>query len=327
MIIMEPLSPISPMHPPESARMSPCRTAGSFTCKGLLPAPQVTANAWAIVDIGTYEFLWGKNSDLASDIASLTKMMTCYVVKQCIKQNMITDQDTITVPREATILGGTTAYLRPNDKLKVIDLLYAMMLPSVNDAAYALADYCGSILLTRCNKDRGKYSNSSYFVKHMNIASHKMGLKSTKFFNPHGLSHLGNTSTAMGISKLAAHMMKKQLICTIVSTVKYNCEVVNKGQARKMMWMNTNLLLGKPGVSGLKTGSTNTAGPCLCATFNLNGHQLAVTLFKSRTPEKRWQEALRLAHWAANQLHIIQKKLSDNKIRVKNLSNLMSTFD
>ena len=90
-------------------------------------------------------------------------------------------QDTITVTRESTILGGTTACLRPNDKLKVIELLYAMILPIGNDAAYALADYCGSTLLTRCSEDRGKYSNSSYFVRHMKIASHKMGLKSTKF--------------------------------------------------------------------------------------------------------------------------------------------------
>ena len=92
MIMIEPLSPISPMHPPESARMSPCRTAGSFTCKGLLPSPQVTADAWAIVDIETNELLWGKNSGLASNIASLTKMMTSDVVKQCIKHNIITDQ-------------------------------------------------------------------------------------------------------------------------------------------------------------------------------------------------------------------------------------------
>jgi D-alanyl-D-alanine carboxypeptidase len=277
--------------------------------------------------MSTNEFLWGKNSEVASDIASLTKMMTCYLVNHCIKQSLITDQDQITVPREATTLGGTTAYLRAGDHLKVIDLLYAMMLPSGNDAAFALADHCGAVLLNRCSKDKGKYSSSAYFVKHMNIASRKIGLKATKFFNPHGLSHLGNTSTAMGIGRLATQLMKKPLVCKVVATVRYSCEVVNKGLARKMIWINTNLLLGKNGVTGLKTGSTNTAGPCLCATFCIGGHQLAVTLFKSRTPEKRWQEALRLAHWAGNQLDIIQKKLSDNKIRVKNLSNLMNTFD
>lgn len=324
---METSNPFTPVYLSDSARMSPCRTAGSFSCQNLLPAPQVTANAWSILDIETGEFLWGKNCDVASDIASLTKMMTCYLVTQCIKQKLITEQDLIVVPKDASLLGGTTAYLKPCDAIKVVDLMYGMMLPSGNDAAYALAEYCGSILLSHCAKDKGRYSNVNYFVKHMNIASFKIGMKATKFLNPHGLSHLGNTSTAMGISKLAGKLMKNPLISKIVSQTKYSCEVVNKGISRKLTWCNTNLLLGKPGVTGLKTGSTNTAGPCLCATFNLNNRHIAVTLFKSRTPEKRWPEAMRLANWAVNQLDIIQKKLMNNNIRVKNLSNLMNSFD
>jgi D-alanyl-D-alanine carboxypeptidase len=324
---MEASNPFTPVYLPDSARMSPCRTAGSFSSQNLLPAPQVTANAWSILDIETGEFLWGKNCDVSSDIASLTKMMTCYLVNQCIKQQLISDQDLTIVPKDAALLGGTTAYLKPLDAIKVVDLMYGMMLPSGNDAAYALADYCGSVLMSRCAKDKGKYSNVNYFVKHMNIVSFKIGMKATKFLNPHGLSHLGNTSTAMGICKLAGKLMKNPLICKIVAQTKYSCEVINKGVPRKLTWNNTNFLLGKPGVTGLKTGSTNTAGPCLCATFNLSNRHIAVTLFKSRTPDKRWAEAQRLANWAINQLEIIQKKLTNNNIRVKNLSNLMNSFD
>lgn len=326
---MDPQSPLTPIFIPESARMSPCRTAASFSAQNLMPAPQVTASAWSIVNVETGEFLWAKNGDTANDIASLTKMMTCYVVKQCIKQSLCTEEDIVTVPREATQLGGTTAYLKTNDQLKVIDLLYGMMLPSGNDAAYALADYCGGLMLTdpRINKQKSKYNNDTYFVKQMNVACRKLGLKTTRFLNPHGLSHLGNTSTVIEISKLGAVLIKKPLVARIVGQVKYSCEVRNKGVCRKLTWCNTNLLLGQTGVTGLKTGHTNTAGPCLCASYNIYGYNLVITILKCRSPEKRWSEVIRLMNWAVNQLDIICQKLTDKKIRIRNLSNLMNTFD
>lgn len=326
---MEPLSPLSPVYIPESARMSPCRTAVSFSSQTLIPAPQVTASAWSIINADNREFLWSKNGETPHDIASLTKMMTCYLVKQCIKQDLCHENDIVTVPKEATLLGGTTAYLKQNDQLKIIDLLYGMMLPSGNDAAFSLAEHCGGLMQNdpKINKQKSKYTNAMYFVKQMNITCRRLGFKNTKFLNPHGLSHLGNQSTAIEIGKLGAALIKKPLICSIVGQVKYSCEVRNKGVPRKLSWCNTNALLGQNGVTGLKTGHTQTAGPCLCVTFSTNGYNLVVTLFKCRTPEKRWAEANRLMSWASNQLEIICQKLTDKKIRVKNLSNLMNSFD
>ena len=137
---------LSPYHMPESSRMSPCRTAASFSCQTLIPAPQVTASAWSITNTETGETLWSKNGDTLNDIASLTKMMTLYIVNLCIKNRLCSEEDIVTVQKESTILGGTTAYLRTNDQLKIIDLLYAMMLPSGNDAAHVLANHCGKIL-------------------------------------------------------------------------------------------------------------------------------------------------------------------------------------
>ena len=263
------------------------------------------------------------------DIASLSKLMTFYIVKQCIKKGICNEQDIVTVTRDATLLGGTTAYLKNADQLKLIDLLYGMMLPSGNDAAYAIAEYCGEQMQndSKINKPKVKADNVNYFVKQMNYICKKLGFKNTRFLNPHGLSHLANQSTAIEIGKLAGMLIKKPLTMLVAGQAKYSCEVRNKGISRKLTWCNTNFLLGQHGVTGLKTGYTQTAGPCLCVTYNLYGYNLVITLLKSRTPEKRWAEATRLMHWAINQLEIIYQKLSDKKIRVRNLSNLMNSFD
>ena len=124
------------------------------------------------------------------------------------------------------------------------------------------------------------------------------------------------------IGKLGAVLIKKPLILGIVGQLKYSCEVRNRGVSRKLSWCNTNALLGQNGVTGLKTGFTQTAGPCLCATYSVNGYNLVITLLKSRTPEKRWSEANRLVNWAINQLEIICQKLSDKKIRIKNIEKM-----
>ena len=223
------------------------------------------------------------------DIASLSKMMTFYIVKQCIKKGICAEQDIVTVTREATLLGGTTACLKNGDQLTIIDLLYGMMLPSGNDAAYALAEHCGDLMQNdlKINKPKIKKENVTYFVNQMNFACKRLGLKNTKFLNPHGLSHLANQSTVLDIGKLGGILIKKPLTLKVVGQLKHSCEVRNKGISRKLTWCNTNLLLGQHGVTGLKTGQTNTAGPCLCATYNIYGYNLVITLFKSRNPEKR----------------------------------------
>ncbi|OMJ93331.1 hypothetical protein SteCoe_3683 [Stentor coeruleus] len=326
---MESHSPLSFSTCPDSGKTSPYRASTACPVQNFIPAPLVTAASWSLTNAETGECLWGKSKDTVRDIASLTKMMTLYVVKQCIRQRIITDLDVATVPREATLLGGTTAYLRTNDTLKIIDLLYAMMLPSGNDAAFTLADYCGGRMLNdpRFNRKKAVIGNVEFFVKQMNIWCKHMGMKNTLFLNPHGLSHLGNHSTAAEIGKLGAWLINRPLVAEIVSSIKYSCDVKNGNSTRKLTWVNTNLLLGKPGVTGLKTGQTPTAGPCLCVTFTVSGYKLAVTLLKCRTAEKRWAEATKLVEWAVTQLDIIFQKYTDKNIRTRNLANFINSIE
>lgn len=307
----------------ESGRSSPV--------KGLIkidPPPQVSASSWAIVNIHTGEYLWGKNSHSIRDIASLTKIMTLFVVKQCLVHKVITENDIVTVPREATMLGGTTAFLRTNDQIRLIDLLYAMMLPSGNDAAYTLAEYCGGLMSKdpRINKKKTCIGNVDFFVKQMNAWAKQLKLKNTLFLNPHGLSHLGNHSTACEISRLASLLIKRPLISQIVQTTSHTCTVHNSHTTRTLTLQNTNLLLSQAHVTGFKTGRTHTAGPCLSATFTTRSTSLCITILNSRTSDKRWKEVLNLHDWAYTQLNQVFR-LSSKTITSKNLSNFISSLN
>jgi len=302
----------------DSGKSSPIKSPGS-----LAPPPQISAASWAIVNVGTGDCISSKNSGSIKDIASLTKIMTLFVVKQCLRHNLVSGQDIVKVPREAVLLGGTTANLRHNDLIKLIDLLYGLMLPSGNDAAYTLADYCGAHMLKdpRVNKKKSSLNPVGFFIKQMNVWAKHLRLKNTMFLNPHGLSHLGNHSTAIEISKLASLLIKRQFIETIVSTPKYSCLIENAGISRNLNWVNTNLLLGFEGVTGFKTGRTHTAGPCLCVTFKNDKVGLCVTLLNSRTPEKRWTEARKLYDWAVTQLESNFEKIRKNR----NLANFINS--
>lgn len=303
----------------------------SSPVKGLInisPPPQVSASSWAVVNIHTGECLWGKNSQAIRDIASLTKIMTLFVVKQCLRHKIITENDIVTVPREATLLGGTTANLRTNDQILLIDLLYGMMLPSGNDAAYTLAEYCGSLMAkdARINRKKRCIGNVDFFVKQMNMWAKQLKLKNTLFLNPHGLSHLGNHSTASEISRITSLLIKRPLISQIVQTTKHTCIVHNSQIPRKLSFQNTNHLLGSAHVTGFKTGQTQTAGPCLSATFTTSSTSLCITILKCRTAEKRWKEVLKLHEWAKTQLDQIFS-FTDKTITSKNLSNFISALN
>lgn len=294
----------------DSGKSSPVKSLSSPA-----PPPQISAASWAIVNIQNGDCISSKNSSSIKDIASLTKIMTLFIVKQCLRYKLVTDQDIVRVPHEAVLLGGTTANLRHNDLIKLIDLLYGLMLPSGNDAAYTLADYCGAHMLKdpKINKKKCNLYPVDFFIKQMNAWAKHLKLKNTMFLNPHGLSHLGNHSTAIEISKIACLLIKRPFIEQIVTTPKYSCYIENGGISRKLNWANTNLLLGTEGVTGFKTGRTHTAGPCLCATFKNNNIGLCITLLNSRTPEKRWGEARKLYEWASNQYEFKFEKQKKNR--------------
>ena len=195
-----------------------------------------------------------------------------------------------------------------------------MMLPSGNDAACGLAEHVGKALQSSEKKYSGM-SSLTAFVKRMNIESRKLGMKDSSFHNPHGLPQPANCSSANDLGKLAAKILADQRLKQVVATLEHSATVKGSKGNRLVTWTNTNLLLGQKGVIGMTTGNTYTAGPCLCAAFEVNGYLLVVTITNCKTPERRWEEVKRLVHWGANQLDLLMQ-IAGKKHKLQNLAKL-----
>lgn len=262
---------------------------------------ECTASAWAVVDGNTGELIGGKEEKTPREVASLTKIMTCYLAIQLLSASVSSDS-TVEVSERAGKMTGTRAGLQAGDRLKVKDLLFALMLPSGNDAAMALAELFGLQLALRSGGDPTSRLDR-YFVREMNEFAAEMGLNQTLFRNPHGMSTVKNLSTAKDISTLSAYALRNEYFRTIVSTPRYTCPITNSnGDIRIKIWENTNRLLGK-GYEGVKTGSTGAAGPCLCASWPYQDSRLVVTVLAVRSMEERWTEVPRLVKWAIQGLN------------------------
>lgn len=288
--------------------------------------PSVSALSWSICEASTGEVLWGKEIDSPREMASLTKMMTCVVVCHMIECGKGCYKDTVVVTAMASSMRGTTASLRARDHLTVLDLLYGMMLPSGNDAAWALAEHFGAILMSEHSRRirKGEECDSvSMFIKEMNRVAKSLKLKNTKYVNPHGLAAKANRSTVADLGKLASYLLTFKVAYRIVNQESYSCEVINGDSSRVVRWENTNLLLNDSRVYGIKTGNTYTAGPCLCSAFEMKSHRIIVTVLNSKSVNRRWSEVIRLAEWALSQIEAVSLIMTKDQIKAHKLSSLV----
>ncbi len=208
----------------------------------------ISAQKAILVDGETGRVLYEKNAHSRSLVASTTKIMTALVV--CEQCNVL---DRMRVPKEAVGIEGSSMYLKEGEVLTVQELLYGLMLHSGNDAAVALAIYCGGTV--------------EGFVQLMNDKAHRLGLKNTHFENPNGLDSPGHYSTAADLATLTAYAMKNPLFAQTVSTK--NVRIGNRSL------QNHNKLLWRvDGADGVKTGYTIAAGRILVSSAQRNGRRL-----------------------------------------------------
>ena len=153
-----------------------------------------------------------------------------------------------------------------------------------------------------------------YFIQEMNRYARALGLESTNFANPHGLSHKNNKSTAADIGKLACIAMQDPIVRDIVNKSTYECKGRDiYDEPREYLWTNTNKLLGK-GFNGLKTGVTPAAGPCLAASFEKDSLHLIVIVMNTKTMDNRWVEVPKLTLWAINRLNKLCEYFAENQL-------------
>lgn len=271
--------------------------------KAVEPQPVTcSAKAWAITHGKTGKVLLGRNDEDPREIASLTKIMTLYTALQLLKELDISLTSDVTVSTKAANMNGTSARLQPGDHLKLVDLMHGMMLPSGNDAAQCIAEFFGRQLAEHRGIPGMTKDFDKLFVREMNQQADKLRLRKTFYQNPHGMSLKRNHSTAHDVNTLACIAMRLTLFRSIVNTQIYSCKITDKrGDDRIWTWENTNKLLQR-GYEGVKTGVTDAAGPCLCASWKEGETRVIVTVLGSKSMEERWEEVPRLVTWARTRL-------------------------
>lgn len=245
--------------------------------------------------------LYGKGEDEMREIASLTKIMTCYLSLQLAKDYSIDLHSEVSVSAKAAAMIGTSAELCAGDRLKLIDILHGLMLPSGNDAAQALAEFFGRAIAERRGYVTMTKKLDRLFIREMNMVANALCLRRTFFQNPHGMSIKRNHSSARDVGTLASLALRVPLFYDIVNAKTYTCTIQNKRRpTRTITWENTNKLLHQ-GFDGVKTGITDAAGPCLCASVRKGAQRIIITVLSARSMEERWVEVPRLAKWVFDQ--------------------------
>ena len=218
-----------------------------------LKADAISAEKAILMDAATGRVLYEKNADDRSLIASTTKIMTALVVaEQC---NVL---DRVRIPKEAVGIEGSSMYLREGEILTVQELLYGLMLHSGNDAAIALAIYCGGTV--------------EGFAELMNDKARQLGMENSHFENPNGLDAPGHCATARDLAILASYAMENPIFYKTVSAKNVTIGDRYLHNHNKMLWRYE-------GADGVKTGYTRAAGRILVSSATRENRRLiAVTI-------------------------------------------------
>lgn len=211
--------------------------------------PEIAAKAYLLLDVTSGQVLAAKDADAAVEPASLTKLMTAYLVFDALKAQKISLAQTFPVSERAWKMPGSRMFIDPKMQVPVEDLLKGMIVQSGNDATVALAEgVAGSV-------DR--------FVQLMNEQARALGMKNTSYRNPEGLTEAGHTTTARDLATLATRLMQdfpSYVPYYAIQRYRYPGTPATNDTNRNL------LLFRDPSVDGLKTGHTNAAGYCLVAT-------------------------------------------------------------
>ena len=213
-----------------------------------IPVGAVSAQKAILLDANTGRVLYEKNPDSRSLIASTTKIMTALVV--CEHCNVL---DRMQIPKEAVGIEGSSMYLKEGEVLSIQELLYGLMLRSGNDAAVALAIYCGGTV--------------EGFAAMMNDKARQLGLEGSHFENPHGLDSPNHYSTARDLAMLTAYAMKNPVFYQTVSSKSVRIGSRTMQNHNKLLWR-------VEGADGVKTGFTKAAGRILVSSATRDGRRL-----------------------------------------------------
>ncbi len=264
------------------AALQQSAAAGNAAIAGAGPAANVSpgvidSRSAMLIDVSTGTVLFEQNADQLIAPASLTKIMTLYLIFQALKQGRIHLDDQVFISQSAWRTGGSRMFLQLGTRVALKDLINGISIVSGNDACMAAAEFLSGSVQT--------------FVDAMNVEAKKLGMTNTRFLTPDGLPMDGQLTTArdMGI-------LDRAIIQTFPEALKYTS--TKEFTFNKIQQLNRNRLLFEyPYIDGLKTGYVAAGGYHLSATAYRNGMRLLAIVMGAQSPAVRAREALRLLNY------------------------------
>lgn len=225
-------------------------TVVAFSAAAQVPQPpEIAARAYVLLDVTSGQVLAAKDADQPVEPASLTKLMTAYLVFDALKTGKISLTQTFPVSERAWKMPGSRMFIDPKMQVPVEDLVKGMIVQSGNDATVALAE--------------GVAGSVERFVQMMNEQAKVLGMNGSSFRNPEGLTAPGHLTTARDLATLATRLMQdfpNYVGYYAIQRYRYPGTPAANDTNRNL------LLFRDPSVDGLKTGHTQAAGFCLVAT-------------------------------------------------------------
>ncbi len=257
---------------PDSALKSPKASA-----RPVPAAPTLGAESYILVDFNSGRVLVEHNADLRVEPASITKLMTAYVVFHELDEGNITLQETVPISEKAWRTGGSRMFIDPKMQVSVEDLIRGMVIQSGNDACVALAEHVAG--------------SEEAFAELMNMYAQRLGMTATNFRNSTGLPDPDHYTTARDIAILSAATIRDfPDFYGWYSEKEFTFNNIRQHNRNTLLWRD-------PAIDGLKTGHTEAAGYCLAASAKRDGMRLISAVMGSSSESSRASETQTLLNY------------------------------
>lgn len=250
----------------------------------------IAARAYLLSDFQTGQILAGQNAHERIEPASLTKLMTAYVVFSALKQNQLALNQVVPVSESAWRMIGSRMFVEPNKQVTVDELIRGMIVQSGNDACIALAEAIAG--------------SEASFSNIMNKEAERLGMKNTHFTNSTGLPDPNHYTTAHDLNLLAAAIIREfPEFYPLYSLKEYTYNNITQPNRNRLLWLD-------PHVDGMKTGWTRTAGYCLITSSTRDKRRLISVVIGAKSAHARSVESQRLLNYGFqfyDTLHLYKK--------------------
>ena len=253
-------------------------SAGALAQLSVPQPPSVIGKAWLVIDVTSQQVLAAERADERFEPASVTKLMTAYLVFAALKENKLTPERAVLVSEKAGRAAGSRMYIEPNRPVTVDELIRGMVVQSGNDACIALAEAVAG--------------SEEVFAQLMNREAVRLGMKSSRFANASGLPDAQHYSTARDLALLAMALVRDfpELYAQYYTIREYRYNGITQMNRNRLLWLDAS-------VDGMKTGYTEAAGYCLVASSKRGPRRIISVLLGSTSEATRAQESQKLLNW------------------------------